>query len=240
MVHEALRESIPAFAIGALDLEEADEVREHLRECEECGRLLLVYEPCRHALDVAAPDVATPSGFEARLVQRATGVQASSVPRQGRKWLPARLPWALTAVSLAVALLLGGRVWQLNDALTRQRTAEARVAALMAGPDVIELEMESSWRSYQGWIYMSPERDAAVVVMDGLHRLPEGSVYQIWLNAPGHKDSGGTFVPVQDGAVQVYLSPRDGLQEYESLGVTIEPEGGSPGPTTRRVIGGDL
>ena len=54
--HEEIRSNLPAFALGGLSPEEANAVREHLPECEECRRELAVYAPLTHALDLEPPD----------------------------------------------------------------------------------------------------------------------------------------------------------------------------------------
>lgn len=234
-------EDIGAYSLGALDASEEAALRDHLRGCKGCEDEFASYAPVRDALNAAVPQAPLPDGFTNRLLARVAG--APEEPRRvGRPALSrrSRLPWALAAACLILSLALGSWGWQLNGKLSKQRAYYADIAALMARPDVVELDLDPAGGAARGKVYLTPERDAACLVLGNLPPLPEGKVYQLWLNSPGGRDSGGTFAPLRDGAAWRYLHPARGLRGYVSLGITVEPEGGSPAPTTPRVIGGHL
>lgn len=70
--------------------------------------------------------------------------------------------------------------------------------------------------------------------------LPADKVYQLWLIRDGQRTSGGTFTVDANGRGQVPIHPPLPIREYQSMGVTVEPTGGSPGPTGARVLRGSL
>jgi anti-sigma-K factor RskA len=77
-------------------------------------------------------------------------------------------------------------------------------------------------------------------VVNNMPALPADRVYQLWLVADGQRISGGTFRVDADGRGALLVQPPQPWSAYQRLGVTTEPTGGSPGPTSPRVIGGTL
>ena len=67
--------------------------------------------------------------------------------------------------------------------------------------------------------------------------IPADGVYQLWLTEPnGKKISGGMFTPASEGTAYLLIRTPQQLATYSLVGVTVEPRGGSPGPTTKPVL----
>jgi hypothetical protein len=95
-------DDIEAYALGALDLEEARRVVEHADRCPTCAVLLAEAMQIASALE--------PSGE--RILPKPIGVALTrSLTKPSGKW-SARLPWALSFASAAAAVLL--LVWNVN------------------------------------------------------------------------------------------------------------------------------
>ena len=256
MSHERVQENIPAFVLGALDAEEATAMREHVSTCPTCSAELAKYAPVAAAMNEAVEEVDLPPGFTDRLVRRATGrAAAGQVPEQPRPRRSSRLPWALAAASVILAIGFGAwglrlsadlshaetELAQATRELAEVRQSDARVATLLARRQVLSTSLQPEVGGVQGRVYVAPERNAALLVMADLPPLPADRVYQLWFRAPGDQVvSGGTFTPIQDGSARLYVTPSRGLSGYVGLGVTVEPRGGSPGPTTSPLVTGEL
>ncbi len=66
-------------------------------------------------------------------------------------------------------------------------------------------------------------------------------MYQFWLIDPsGDRTSGGTFSVDAQGRGWVLIRSPKPLNNFQSVGVTIEPEGGSPAPTGAKMMGTSL
>jgi anti-sigma-K factor RskA len=98
-----------------------------------------------------------------------------------------------------------------------------------------------------GVLVISQDGSSGTLVADGLPVLEAGKQYQLWLIHDGQRDSGGVFsvspaqaagVTPDSYAVMAVQSARP-LTDYTGFGVTIEPAGGSPGPTGQKVLGGN-
>ncbi|MEO5878111.1 MAG: anti-sigma factor, partial [Streptosporangiaceae bacterium] len=76
-----------------------------------------------------------------------------------------------------------------------------------------------------GTVVSSRAQGKAVVLMAGLPELPEGRTYQVWLMGPGTPRSTGLMRSVGGPVL------TQGLDDATQLGITVEPAGGSAGPT---------
>ncbi|MFD5427400.1 anti-sigma factor domain-containing protein [Streptomyces sp. NPDC127084] len=162
------------------------------------------------------------------------------------------LPRLVLAACVAGAAAFGGyATWQQRaaedalaqaEALTRKAEASTRQAREEAGrqsqalanvltaPDVRTSSASLGSATATGTVAVSRERDRAVFLAAGLPRPDAGKVYQLWF-ADGTTmrpagllaSSGAAETILMDGAV----GPATGM------GVTVEPAGGSPQPTSQ-------
>src|SRR5689334_15718513 len=68
--HEALRELLPAYALGALDAEDARFVEAHLSDYPDCERELAELQDTFALLAFSAPAATPPPGVRAALLDR--------------------------------------------------------------------------------------------------------------------------------------------------------------------------
>jgi anti-sigma-K factor RskA len=71
-----------------------------------------------------------------------------------------------------------------------------------------------------------------VFVVSGMARPPGGKVYQLWFDDAGTMRPAGLMNP--DRADQAVLL-RGGVDNASGMGITVEPDGGSPHPTSAPV-----
>ncbi|HEY0719600.1 MAG TPA: anti-sigma factor, partial [Streptosporangiaceae bacterium] len=79
---------------------------------------------------------------------------------------------------------------------------------------------------------VSPGQASLVVVTTGLPRLPAGKVYELWLLGPstGQAHPSGLLTESAHGKTVPVVAT--GLVKGNSLGITVEPAGGTLTPTT--------
>jgi anti-sigma-K factor RskA len=225
-------EYIPAYALDCLDQDEMAQVSQHLASCPLCQGELEAYRDIADRLACVAPDVEPSDGLKQRLMARVQPPHPA----------PARVPWwqqvahivrrtapvwGTVAVALAIVLAVSN-LWLLNQA---ERAKEMRTIALLGtedAPDAI------------GTIIVSTDGDHGAIVVDGLDPLDAAHQYQVWLIKDGQRTSGGVFSVDEDGYGVLWLSSPQSLASYDAVGITVEPAGGSPGPTGIKVLGGNL
>ena len=236
---------LAAYALGERDEGARAAIEAHLAACPACRRTMAAYRQVAGALPLGVAEAAPAPGLRARVVE-AGGAAAGGPPRVAppvgrgaRQWQ--RAAWA--AVALALAALLAWNLG-LQRELARERAARdeqsAAVAALLASGRLERLPLTADSPGPTGELVLDPAGRAAALSVAAMPPLPPGMVYQLWLVRGDQRVSGGTFTVDERGAATLLVAAPEPLTAYQAVGVTVEPAGGSPGPTSPRVIGGAL
>lgn len=214
-------ELLPGYVLGDLEQPELESVEAHLSGCSTCRAEVARLRDALFSLADDLPDAALPSGGWERLqARRAAGAiplttqpPLRAVPRLHRP----RWPWL--AAAAVVVLALTPLTTRLMTAPSPQTTAERWEAQ-----GASRLTLASPDGQAFGTLLVRPDGQALVILA---RPAPAGQVYQAW----GRTGSGtGARVPVSLGltggtALQV------GWRGYASVGISVEPAGGSPAPT---------
>jgi anti-sigma-K factor RskA len=241
--HNQVIEQIPAYALGALDAEDAAVVRRHLPGCASCQSELAAYESVVDAMSLAAPDATPPSVSKNRLMERiAVSPDRSTAAAEAGPSLGQRISAALRSLSAAprwqpAALILIIVLIASNLLLWQQA---AQPGDNTAGWHRFRLAGSELTPQASGIIYVSADGRNGTLIVDGLPELDPTQQYQLWLIKDGERTSGAVFSVSVDGYRGLEIESDEPLLEYSSFGVTIEPAGGSPGPTGDRVLGYNL
>ena len=240
MDHESIEGLIPAYALGTADPDESRIVEAHLAACATCRSLLVAYHELGDDLLFAAPPIAAPAGLTDLMRLRLAPPHYEAAPRtwwsrfRGRLLVP-------TLAAAILLLLVTNVVWfgRMNR-LDRQVAEQASLVASLANAPATALRAESSAPYAQGVVYASDSGQAALLCVYGMPALPDDKGYQVWLIKDGKRESGGVFQVSEGGFGFLMVKPASPLTDYSSVGITVEPIGGSPAPTSPRVLGGNL
>jgi anti-sigma-K factor RskA len=232
--HPLLCENIPAYALGALDAEDARLLEAHLQTCEACQAELVRYREISDNLLMTVPPRQPSPALRKRLQSRLPS--ARSAQRATRP----RLAWSFGQLAIAGALVLLFAMnlfsfVQMRDFQRQSQNSQA-VLAMLAYPGTQSLPI--SEESVSGTVLLDRDRNSAAVVVWNLPGVTAAQTYQIWLIQPdGHRVSAGVFRPRADlpyTTQPVFASQN--LSSFVGMGVTIEPAGGSSQPTGPRVF----
>lgn len=201
----------------------------------------------------AASEAASPSG-------RSHWAGPSRGLRQG--WLAkpsGHLGWRAVAGLAAAAVLiiaingwlalqlgaLRGEVRQAEELLAESRQTTQTASEILAktstsGGAVARLQGTEAAPGALGTLYYSPGGYEAVFMVQGLPRPRPGEVYQLWLVTADQRTSGGTFYPEDGGRGFLIVKAPVPLTTFDAVGITNEPEGGSPEPRGKRHMFGEL
>lgn len=226
---------IPAFALNCLDSEETVRVAEHLQLCQECQVELRTYQTVVEQLPLAVPQVEPSLHVKQALFARVSWPEekASAWVRFKNVFKVATPAWVLASLALVVVLLVSNLAlwWQAGQLQSSSEATALRVVNL-SGTEFAP--------GATGLIVISLDGEHGTLVVDDLPDLGSEHQYQLWLIRDGERTSGGVFSVKQGGyAAKVIYAPHP-LVDYGSFGVTIEPTGGSSGPTGEKVLGGNL
>jgi anti-sigma-K factor RskA len=238
--HGRFEELKDAFVLGALPEEERREFEEYLAahpkrraEIEELGTVagLLALSPQEHE----------PSPELRNRIMDAVEAEAVHPAESRRSWRaligrflgPRNL--ALGAATLLVvglfswSMLLQGEVQDL----------QGRVQSLQNQPQesqMVKLEGTGTEQGARAEV-VTLEGDRAVLVVEDMPPVPEGKTYQIWVIEDDVPKPGGLFKPKQDSVAAVVEHPLGG---GDVIAVTVEPDGGSPQPTSDPMLSAEV
>jgi anti-sigma-K factor RskA len=85
-----------------------------------------------------------------------------------------------------------------------------------------------------GTLTIGPEPQSAVLIAANLQPLDQNRVYQLWLIEGETPISAGTFTVDETGLGTLTLASVP--SQFDAIGVTIEPEGGSEQPTLENIV----
>jgi anti-sigma-K factor RskA len=231
--HDEIQELLGAFALDAVDADEALHVEDHLRDCARCRAEVAAHRETAAMLvdSFVEPPAALWERVTASLEDAAPPPLdlARYTPRAARRRPPAL---RLVAVAAALAGVLGlgtvtlqqqGRVDNLRAELDHQELAVAALAAF----DEPEAR-HATLRAADGSAEIR-----AVVLRDGsgyllaerLQPLTNGRVYQLWGMVGGDPVPAGVLGA--DPGVATFRVPR----ETAALAISVERAGGAETPT---------
>jgi len=240
MDHASIEELVPAYALGATDPAESQAVEAHLPTCPACRALLASYSDLSRALLYATPPMSAPRGMAERMQRRLLPPQqdVASTPW----WTRLRSSLLVSGLALAVLLLVTTNVYWFSrtSGLQHQVAEQASLVASLTDASAISLQADAPAPNAQGVVYASAKGQIALLCVYGMPELPSDKAYQVWLIKDGKRESGGMFQVSEYGFGFLMIKPTRPLNEYGAVGITVEPIGGSPAPTSPRVLGGSL
>jgi anti-sigma-K factor RskA len=231
--HAATRDLLGAFALGAVDAEEAATVRAHLATCAECqaeiAELWLAVDSLPDMIEPMEP----PPALRDRIATAIAAEAASPLPAPSASPAPEPMPaiapappatepirkpasfWSRAtpwAAAAAILLLLsaGLIVWNLR---LREQIATAPVA------ETIALAPTDVAPDARGEVTYLPQDDLFMLEVRDLPPLEPDQVYEVWLiGEDGVPAPAGVFdQPTDQHAI---VADRD---RYETLAITAEP-----------------
>jgi anti-sigma-K factor RskA len=233
---EDLRDSYELYSLGLLEGEEQREVEAHLaRNCAACQKYL------KDALGVNAlmlsqvQEVVPPSRLRRR-VMASVGTE-----RAGWAWVAA----LAAACSLIVALWLS-----LEKRTADRELANARVTLQQSLAEHDRLEQAFTFLNQpetrqvnfgqgqpappRGNFFLNP-RMGVLLIASNLPALPAGKTYEMWVIPKGGAPRpAGLFQSGPQGTAMHILTGA--VDSNVTLAVTVEPESGSPAPTSSVVF----
>jgi anti-sigma-K factor RskA len=231
---EELRDLYELYTLGLLDGEEREEIDTHLaRGCEACRKSLGGAQVVNAMLMASVPEVQPPARLKRRVM--------ASVGAQPVGWT-----WAAAlaaACMLVVALWLSDQERRRANELAQTRGEMMQVVAerdrmlqalsFLNQPGTRQIGFG---KGPQGNVFLNPSR-GVLLISSNLPRLDPGKIFEMWLIPKGASPRpAGLFTANPDGTAVHVLSGTMDFSTLDAVAVTIEPESGSPGPTSTPII----
>lgn len=240
-MNEHPHESLPAFAIGALDPDETLQVSAHLATCATCRDEAERFHTVVETLPYVAPPRRPPDRIKRQLFARIAVVTrghlaSRNVPRSYWAGLAATLIFGL-----ALAILFVDARANVG-ALTAQIAHTRSAMEFMADPQTIAHQIDATERApgAQGRVYMQPGDNRFVLVAQGLDPSPRAKRYRCWLVAANERIPVGALIVDNNGAGELMADAPAALDRYTQLLVTMESATDDPHVSEQVVLMGSL
>jgi anti-sigma-K factor RskA len=230
---------LPAYALGALDEDDADQVASHLAGCALCRAELGSFEAVVEQLASSVPAASPPPNLKRRLMDRVHSLR----PAQPARPLAARPPlmqrllpvWGAVSLLLIVALAAA-------NLLLWQRISNLEVLTGPLGMRAVALHNNAEAAPQaSGFVIISADGQNGVLVVDALPVLDPAQQYQAWLMRDGQSTPGPAFSVDESGYRGARIEAPESLLSYTEILITIEPvEGAGAIPTGEQVLNGSL
>lgn len=212
-----------AYALDAVDDLERAAFERHMAECEDCRTEVASLRETTALLAESAAVTPPPSLRDSVLsgISQVRPLPPIVAPPRRAAWFP-----VLVAAALVAVLGVGAAVWQPwapsdNGSLT---AAEQVIEA----PDAESVAVDLG-KAGRATVVRSESLGKAVIATEDMVPAPSGKVYELWLQSEE-----GEMVPaglMPDKPDQTVVLEGDAA-EATGVGITVEPEGGSPEPTS--------
>lgn len=127
---------------------------------------------------------------------------------------------------------------QQTQTLAQQNQALILLAA--EEPQEVEIFSPDGTSTAKADILWNNQLGIAVVYVRDFPPCEAGMKYQLWLTKDGKRRSGGLFSVDSSGMGLLVVPLEQSIDLYDTIGITPEPDTGSPGPTAPPVVRSEL
>jgi anti-sigma-K factor RskA len=250
---EATRALLAGYALGITSEAENREAEALLEDYPELIKELDAYRHVSQMVLLATPPVEPPPAVWDGILSRIEA-DAPTLPQHQpaerlheifvapRLRLSPALAAVLAAVFLGVVGLLGAEVNRLRQqeaALLSEIDQQQLALTLMRSRDVGWVRMNdpaSADNPSFAWLVYSPGEQSGVILASGFPETQPDMAYQLWANGANGRVSLGLFDVDANGSGSITFQLPDDLTNFNTMGITMEPAEGSPGPTSPAVV----
>ncbi len=249
---DTLADLLPAYSMGMTDTAETLLVEELLVHCPEQATALEEYQALSDAMLFSAPDVMPPASLGTKLQALTTPEVSTTVDSDSNKirTIPFRNAVIAIAGIAAVSVILFGLVLYLLGEVDSLRDENRVLSALaqdnesflnvLGTGDLLQTSLapQQDGSNAVATVITNPQRTVGLVRVENFPRLDPGMTYQAWLIRGDDRISAGIFDVDPSGIATLIFTAPQSLANYEALGITPEPAGGSDAPTNSPVVFG--
>lgn len=254
-----IEELLPFYVLDAVTEEERELVEAYLAEHRELRAQVEEMSGAASALPQGVAPVEPSPRTKAAVMARvaAEGRSRSSAAAQPshrvNRFESFFRTFSLAAAAVAIIWVvvlniqvvgLRNEIASLNNALAAQSISLNQIIETLpqnnpSGTITVALKGTQVQPRAQGQLIADPASQSAVLVVTGLPPLEAGRTYQVWLIADAPVSAGLLTVDANGQGVLIVTSTAS-IGSFQSLGISVEPVGGSPQPTGDIVVLSDL
>jgi hypothetical protein len=235
MTHDEMNELYELYVLGTLEPAQAAEMDGHVdTRCPYCLEHIQDATAVASAMSGMADDQRPPARLRRRIL---TSIEPE-VKRTG--WL-----FTVAGLGAACAALVVLAIWSGNSLrsyraeirdLQAERNQLQEALEILSKPETRAVQFGLANNQPRGRVFVNRDR-GLIFVGTQLPQLDKNRIFQLWLiPTNGAPESAGVFQSSATGdSVDVRTTPID-TTRIHAVAVSVEPQGGSPAPTTTPII----
>jgi hypothetical protein len=237
MTCEELKDSFELYALGLLEGEEKEEMDAHLeRGCVACRKNLNDALSMNAMVLSLSPEAAPPARLKRRIVA------SVGVERTQWGWAALLAAACLAVVAVWLSVQERRRVSELADArqlilqVSGERDRMQQALNFLNQPETQQVGFGKGQAAPpRGNVFVNP-RSGVLLIASNLPDLTAGKIYEMWvIPKTGAPRPAGLFQSISGVALHILPGPLD-LGGLGAVAVTVEPQSGSPAPTSAPII----
>ena len=222
-----IHELTAAYALDALDAEEAREYERHLASCDRCRDELAYLSENAAALAFGVDAPAPPEALRERILEQAGSERSNVVPLRPRWTRAAKIATAVAAAAaVALAISTGSLLRSLDSERSARENAD-RAVAVLSDPDAQRIALQGG-----DGVLVTGMRGSALLIRN-LGDAPSGKTYEAWVIEDGRPVAAGMFEGGGETTVHQLDQP---VPPGSQVAVTVEPDGGLDAPTGKVLL----
>jgi anti-sigma-K factor RskA len=261
--HDVSADDLALYAMRSLDSGEASRISGHLGSCFSCRAELQRIRTDLAAVAFTAPEVTPPARVRERLF---ADIGERAIQRLDSSPAPAAATyrwWAATYTGALMLAIAAGLLWTENARLRFQLTAlrqalhqeqaqhqqeqstlenTSHMLAMLTSRSAMHVQMMAGTAKPvpQAEAIYSREQGRLLLMASNLRPLPPHMAYQLWIMPmQGAPISAGVLKPDAQGSAMM-MCPQAPAVQAKGFALTVEPEEGSPAPTSNPVLVGEV
>lgn len=153
-----------------------------------------------------------------------------------------RWGWIVSIVTALTTLGLGLSNYSLRQqiAIAETQLQQQELITLLRQPNnrLVTFQSLDEVVTASGSLFISPEKDKAVLALQNLEPLLGKQVYRLWAVSQKQKIGCANFTPNSQGTVHLEFTSDEALMNAHSILITIEPEADTAQPIGNRFLTG--
>lgn len=206
MDRDTLLDLLADYVLGVLDADERRQIERTLRQDAAFQQQADDYQFILDAIALTAPQHLPPPHLEQKLHQR--------IQRR-------RVQYAMRVLGVVATLV----IVVLGILLLPRRSIEQSYQQLRANPQSQQIALVPDDEQISGQLVYFDQN--AIIQVNNVPPLAGGQIYQLWLVDESGTASGGLY-RLSAGTNYIQVPITKPLEQYKRLGMSLEPETGSP------------
>jgi len=247
MKNAHVSDQLPAYVLESLSSDERRDTSLHLADCASCRQELAEYKDAMTLLGTAIPLKQPHPSLRSRVIHRVLE-DNRRLDTYSRKKSPFsgyitqisgvfNKPFGLAILGMMVLLLL---VLSINTFIMNSQITALKAALPSKEIRIVQVTGTEHAPTTIGYLMLIKNESSGSFAIHDAPVLDAEHQYQVWLIKDGKRTSGGVFSVTPKGYGTLTIELDQPLESFQSIGITIEPLGGSPGPTGNKILGGSI